>query len=565
MLMKFFRKRKKEYYSIDPSEIFLDSINLPGFDDDRFEGRIEKPIKDKSVYIVGFFFFMVLLIFTSKIFNVQVINGQENFDKSKNNSLRHTYVFSDRGIIYDRSGKALAWNSENQNEDFNKREYVDKEGFSNILGYVSYPKKDSSGFYFDTEIIGVDGFEKVYNDLLAGENGLKITETDAVNNLVSDSLIYEPESGKNVHLTIDSDLQENLYLQIKKIADERGFRGGGGAIMDIQTGEMIAMVSYPEFNSTILSEGSDKEKIAEYTLSERKPFLNRITQGLYTPGSIVKPFMAIAALNEGVIDINTNVLSTGKMIIPNPYNPDNPSVFTDWKAHGYVNVIKALAMSSNIFFYQIGGGFQSQQGIGIEKINDYMHEFGFGRPIGNSFFTSPVGVIPNPKWKKENFDGDDWRLGDTYFTSIGQYGFQVTPIQVLRAIASIANNGTVVEPKILADDHSINIFNQIDIAQSHFNIVKRGMREVVESGTASGLNSPYYHVAAKTGTAELGVSKANVNSWITGFFPYENPKYAFVVVMEEGSVSNLVGGVAVSRNFFDWLYYNKPEYLDPNI
>jgi len=196
-------------------------------------------------------------------------------------------------------------------------------------------------------------------------------------------------------------------------------------------------------------------------------------------------------------------------------------------------MFRALAVSSNVYFYEIGGGYQDQEGLGIFKIEEYLSLFGFGSKTGANVFSEQEGVIPTPEWKAGVFDGEKWRIGDTYNTSIGQYGFQVTPIQVARGIAAIANSGNLLTPKIVLDDEKSEKKVNIDIPEEYFKVIKEGMRMAVTEGTAQGLHLPFVNVAAKTGTAERGVTKKFVNSWITGFFPYENPKYAFVVIMEE--------------------------------
>jgi len=331
--------------------------------------------------------------------------------------------------------------------------------------------------------------------------------------------------------------------------------------MDIFTGEILALVSFPEYDSNILSEGVDEKAINSFIFNEQNPFLNRIIDGLYTPGSIVKPFMSLAVLEENIIDPKKEIISTGTMVVPNPYNPDNPSYFNDWKAHGAVDLRRAIAVSSNIYFYQVGGGFEEQEGLGIERINKYMRMFGFGESIKTKEFNTPAGTIPNPEWKKKIFD-DIWRIGDTYFTSIGQYGFQVTPLQIVSGVAMIANEGTLVEPHLISDSSlSTKIKRQIDISPDKFKIVKEGMRDSVLLGTARGLNYPDFEIAGKTGTAELGVSKDLVNAWVTGFFPYNNPRFAFTIILEKGSRHQMIGSVAVAREFFDWLKREKPEYI----
>jgi penicillin-binding protein 2 len=555
-----FLKQKKYNQDIDPDEIFLDSANLPGFDNDMFEGRIEKPITKFSIMAVGFVFIILITFFTYRTFALQIYKGDEFIKRSENNILQHTIVFSDRGLISDRNNVPLAWNIPAVDDiEFNLRKYIEKQGMAHVLGYVNYPQKDKSGFYYDTDVSGVEGIEKYYNEMLAGQNGIKIVEVDALNKIISNNIIEQPKNGKNIILTIDSAVQEALFNSIKQVVDEVGFAGGGGVVMDIYTGEIIAMTSYPEFDPNKMLEG-DKVAYKNYLEDSRKPFLNRITQGLYTPGSILKPYVAAGALQEGVIGQYQQILSVKEMIVPNPYNPDQPSIFTDWKAHGYVDVRKALAMSSNVYFYQVGGGYGSQKGLGITLIEKYFRDFGFGEPIQNGFFGNLTGTIPDPEWKKKIFN-DDWRLGDTYFTAIGQYGTQVTAIQVIRAVSAIANGGMIIEPKIIADNEPVVIKRKVAVSDENLKIIREGMREAVLTGTAKGLNYSDFKIAAKTGTAELGVSKEDVNSWTTGFFPYENPKYAFVVVMEKGNRHNLIGGVAVSRKFFDWMKIYASEYI----
>jgi penicillin-binding protein 2 len=294
---------------------------------------------------------------------------------------------------------------------------------------------------------------------------------------------------------------------------------------------------------------------------KNNPFLNRAIDGLYTPGSIVKPFMAIAALSENIIDPSTKILSTGSISVPNPYDPEHPSVFKDWRAQGWVDMRHAIAVSSDVYFYEVGGGFENQKGLGINLIDKYMSEFGFGKYLPDGFFKSYSGTIPTPKWKKENFNGEDWRIGDTYHTSIGQYGFQVSPIQEVRALSAIANGGKLLDPSILLGGNPDNYTN-LNLNPDYLNVVKEGMNLGTQAGgVAQGLGVDYVKLAAKTGTAELGSKKQFVNSWVTGFFPYDKPKYAFAIIMEKGPVTNTTGGVYVMRQVLDWMYVNKPEYL----
>jgi penicillin-binding protein 2 len=334
--------------------------------------------------------------------------------------------------------------------------------------------------------------------------------------------------------------------------------------MDVTNGEIISSVSYPEYSSEVLSQGKDKEIIKNYFSDKRKVFLDRTLSGLYTPGSIVKPFVALGALQEGIIDPLKKILSTGSISIPNPYNPKEKTVFKDWKAHGWVDMRKAIAVSSDVYFYEIGGGFEGQKGLGILNIEKYSTMFGIGKKTGVDVPDEINGVIPNPEWKLKNFKGDPWRVGDTYHTSIGQYGYQVTLMQMVRATSAIANEGILMTPHFIMGDKNMEIKNSVvPIEKSYFEIIHEGMRQaVIEDGTAVALNVPYIKVAAKTGTAQLGVKKDRVNSWVIGFFPYENPRYAFALMMESGPKTNGIGASAIMREVLDYMNQNTPEYFE---
>ena len=561
MFRKFFFKKKYKN-EIDPNEIFLDSSNLPQFDTQQFEGQIEKTIKKKTIFLVGFFFFFIISIFLFKLFSLQIIEGKNFLVLGENNRLKHSVIFSERGIIYDRNGVELVWNEVGDNlEEHAKRKYIDKKGSAHILGYVGYPLKDKTGNYYEVKTIGKDGVEKEFDNKLKGENGTKIVEMNALMKVKSELTIKLPKNGENLYLSIDSNLQDFFYKSIEKLANRVGFQGGSAILMDIDNGEILMMTSFPEYSSDILTNSSDKKDISKYIADKRHPFLNRAVSGLYTPGSIVKPIMALAALNENVISPEKEILSTGSISLPNPYHPEKKSVFKDWKAHGWVDMRRALAVSSDVYFYEIGGGYQNQIGLGISKINEYMGMFGFGKLTNISLFEESEGVIPNPDWKKMFFDGEEWNIGDTYHTSIGQYGFLVTPIQVVRATSALANDGILFNPVLIKGATDYDSVLKIPIDKEKFKIIKEGMRDSVKEGTAQGLNVPYLNIAAKTGTAELGVYKKYVNSWVIGFFPYEKPKYAFAVIMEHGPKENTLGGVYVMRQFFDWAHSNDSDYL----
>ncbi len=558
----FKKKRRHGSRDIAPEEIFIDSENLPDFNVHQFEGRIEKPISKGVFKAIYFFMFLVGSLFFWKIWNLEVVNGETYRTRSDNNSLNKTVIYADRGVIYDRNKLPIVWNTINkETPDYSLRVYATSTGLSTLLGYVKYPTKDSKGVYWEDKFDAKDGLEKIYNTQISGKNGVRIIESDVGGEVVSESVVQQPVDGESLNLSIDLRLQKRLRESLLDVADRGGFKGGSGIIMDIHTGEILAISNFPEYESQIMTDGGNNTKINEWISSSNHPFLNRSIQGLYTPGSIMKIFIAMGVLNEKVIDPNTQILSTGSITIPNPFFPDKPSTFMDWKAHGAVDLRRAIAVSSNVYFYEVTGGYKGQKGIGISNVDKYTRLFCFGTTTGINFPGEKLGTIPNPEWKEKTFEGEEWRVGDTYNTAIGQYGFQVTPIQVISAVGAMANGGKLLVPKFLKDEKTVER-GVVELDPRYFQIVKEGMREGVTEGTSAAINFPFVKVASKTGTAQIGVAKDEVNSWVVGFWPLDNPKYAYTVVMERGSKNNQFGAVLVMQSFLDYLHIYLPEYLE---
>lgn len=552
------RKNKKIITTeLHPDEILLDVHNLPSFNRQQFEGQVEKPISKRSLKILFIATIIFCSIFILRLGYIQLIKGHFYAQKSEQNSFDSIPIFAVRGVIYDRYGTELVWNTNEEKEEITKRAYTKAHGFANLLGYVSYPAKDDKGRFWQQNTIGKDGIEYEFNSVLSGVNGKKLVETDVSGNLISEGTIISPEAGSNLSLSIDSRIQETLYKGIKDLAERSGYVGGTGLVMDINTGELYAITTYPEYNSQIISDGSDDATISHYLQSSSKPLLNRAIDGVYTPGSIVKPFFALAALQEKVISPNKVIYTTGKLEIPNPYNPKLKTVFNDNGNHGPVDMRDAIAVSSNVYFYEIGGGFGSQPGLGIVNLEKYAKMFGLGQKSGINLSGEREGNIPSVAWKAKKFPGDPWRIGDTYNTSIGQYGFQVTPIQMVRAIGAIASRGVLQTPTILKTTNPKE-GTKVPVEDENYTVVQEGMRKSVIEGTTTALNNPTILVAAKSGTAQIK-NNTRVNSWVEGFFPFENPRFAFVVLMEDGpKVSS--GAVHAFRPVLD-LFITNPEIL----
>lgn len=570
MLRNFF-KRRQRYQEIEPDEILIDAANLPAFDTARLEGRIERPVGAGAFRGFLIVVFLIAVVFVGALVNLQVVQYQPLVARAEANRLAHSLIIADRGLILDRNGVVLASNklkpqtasasstatSTAPEASFATREYPLGSAAAMLVGYVSYPKADQNGNWYQEETKGVVGAESLHNTELSGTNGLQIAETNAQGKVVSGSMVRTAEPGVDLHLSIDAGLQKELFDTIGARSEDSKWRGGSGAIMDVETGELLAVVSYPSFDPEVMSNGGPKEAVTKLLGSDRSPFLDRAVSGLYTPGSVVKPFMATAALQEHVITPEKQILSTGSISVPNPYDPSKPSVFKDWRANGWVDVRHAIAVSSDVYFYEVGGGFKDQPGLGIASIEKYMRMFGFGKETGVPIEGEEFGTIPNPEWKANIFNGERWFLGDTYHTAIGQYGFQVTVMQLVHSIAAIANGGTLVTP--VMELGKTGVRTNVPVASSNLQVVREGMRLAVTEGIAQALAVPGVHAAAKTGTAEVGVHKEFTNSLVVGFFPYEHPRYAFAVVMERAHAGTLQGAPSVMGEVLRWVVANRPE------
>lgn len=557
MILRKFRKKRRGH-ELDPDEIFLDSLNPSGFDQDRLEGRFEKPLDRRTFAGIGLVILLMFTALATQAANLQIRQGDAYAERSERNRLRPQVLFAERGAIVDRNGEALVYNEEGE-DGFVRRVYA-YPGFSHLLGYVSYPKKDSSGNFYETKIEGLNGVEEAMNDVLSGENGTLLVEEDAHGDIQSSGTVKPAAKGETVTLSIDSRAQRAFASAIGSLADRIPFMGGSAILMDVETGEVRALVSYPEYDPNVLSSGGPSDVIASYQTNPRRVYLDRAVSGLYTPGSIVKPMEAAGAISDGVVTPEWGIVSTGSISIPNPYNPDKPSIFKDWKAHGWVDARRAIAVSSDVYFYAVGGGYGDVKGLGIERLKYWYDAFGLTSPTGIELSGEATGFVPTPDWKQEKY-GDPWRLGDTYNTSIGQYAMQITPLEAARAVAAVANGGKLVKPTLVKDAPLQG--QSIPISQEALRVARDGMRLGTLEGTSIGLNAlSFVEVAGKTGTAQLGVNNEFYNSWAVGYFPHDKPKYAYVVVMERGPSTNSIGGIFATYQALSELHRTAPEYFE---
>ena len=571
-------RKRRTVHELVPEDIFADSSNLPLRNTASFEGRVAAPVSWRALVVLAISVTIILSVFVVRAFYLQVIHGSQYRSIAINNTLHRSVIFAPRGTLSDRTGKLLAWNTwalstssvssittgaeEQGTSMFPLREYTSMPGLAHILGYVRYPQSDKSGKWWDTTYQGVAGAESSLNELLQGKAGSVIVETNAHGDPIQENMMIPAIPGEDITLSIHADIQSKLNTILAEHARENKFKGGAAVIMDVRTGEIIALTSFPEYSNQAFVDGN-ATRIAAYNTSQEHPLLDRAVSGLYAPGSIVKPIFAAAALQEGIISPDKQINSIGQITIPNPYDPTHPSIFRDWAVHGWIDMRTALAVSSDEYFYTIGGGYNGQKGLGITLLDTYAALFGLGAKTGIDLPNEQAGVIPSPAWKATAFgDGEPWRIGDTYHTAIGQYGFQVTPLQAVRYISAIANGGTLYTPLIIAS--STPVGTSLGISDDKLQIVREGMHMAVEStrsdATVKSLNIAGFSLAAKTGTAQIGAHNEWMNSWSVGFWPYDHPQYAYAVVLEQAPAHTASGAAPGMRPFFEWLMATHPDY-----
>ncbi len=444
----------------------------------------------------------------------------------------------------------------------NSREYPNGEIFSHILGYVGRISSEellSLDSYSGNDYVGKTGLEKEYEKVLHREPGQIKVERDAHGNKISEKIVSKPEPGKNLELWLNKDLQEKFTNSLQGKLDEINSNKAVGLVLDANTGGVLSMVSIPSYDNNVFS-GGIPEEVSKTLSNPENSLLNRSIAGQYPSGSAIKPIIALAALEENIISPQKKIDDTkGYIKIPNPYNPEDSHIFNDWKAHGMVDMRKAIAISCNVYFYTIGGGFEDQEGLGVTKIDKYLNLFGFGSKTGIDLPGEENGLVPTPEWK-EKYKEDSWRTGDTYNLSIGQGNFLTTPLQITTAFLPIANGGTLYEPqlvkKIKTEGEEIikepKIKRDNFIKKDNIEIVKEGMKDAVEYGSASLLNSLPIETGAKTGTAQIP-RPGYYHNWIVVFAPYDDPEIVLTIMIEE--VEGMQAAVLpVARDVLEWYF-----------
>jgi len=464
------------------------------------------------------------------------------------------------------------------------REYKDGQIFSHLIGYTNQITaqefQNNSEFYSISDYVGREGVEKFYERTLRKNPGRLKIERDALGKVISKEIVSQPQSGESLVLWLDSDLQRKIKEELEKKIKELGLRAGAAVALDPRTGGVLSLVSYPSFDNNLFNPGAD-QKLLETLLADSpqvEPFLNRATSGQYLVGSIIKPLIASAALEEKLISDQKKINCKGYIEIPHRYQPEKRTKFRDWTIQGWSDLRKALAESCNVYFYTIGGGYGDQEGLGPTRMKKYLELFGWGKipQIDLPISDWASGLVPDPKWKKKTL-AEPWWDGDTYLFSIGQGYVLATPLQVTMAFSALANGGNLLEPRVVKKivDSEKNLIEEVKpkiirenfIDPENIQIVREGMRQAVtgqNSPRASAvlLNALPVAVAAKTGTAEVerrGCQNC-YNIWITAFAPYDDPQIVLTIMLEDvrGLISQVV--VPLAKEILDWYFTRESNF-----
>ena len=437
------------------------------------------------------------------------------------------------------------------------RSYENGIIFAPLIGYdgkiTREELKKAQGYSF-TDYIGKTGLEKYYEKELKGKNGAKQVEVDSKGNVKKNLGTINPEAGGDLFLNIDEGLQKKLYDSITQNLETNGTKIAAAAAIDPRNGGVLALVSVPSFDNNLFARGISNDDYQNIITDKNLPLLNRIVSGEYPPGSTFKPVVASAALAEGTITENTTVNDSSGAINVGNFR------FGDWKTHGVVDVRKAIAESCDVFFYAIGGGYANIKGLGIDLIKKYANLFGMGSATGIDLPGEMSGLIPSEQWKSDKI-GERWYIGDSYHSAIGQGFITTTPLQIANYVSAIANGGTLYKPRIVNRIQKNNkemqnippvVIRKDFIPADVLKIVREGMRQTVEAGTAQPLKDLPVAVAGKTGTAEFGTDK-KTHGWFVSFAPYDNPEIVLVVLSEGGGEGHSTG-VPITKDVYQWYF-----------
>lgn len=438
------------------------------------------------------------------------------------------------------------------------RKYTDGQNFSSIIGYsgrINQKELADNPDYLLTDVIGKDGLEYSYESYLRGTYGISEVEVDSLGKVNRSLQKQDPVAGDNLVLNVDAELQKRLYKDVEEMAIKKaGSTGGSVVAINPQNGAVLALVSYPSYDNNAFEGGISAEEYSKLLNDASKPLFNRPIAAEYPPGSTFKPMMAAAALQEHIISPTREISDSGSINV-------GGWTFIDWKAHGQVDMIKAIAQSCNVYFYTVGGGYGDIQGLGEDRIKKYANLFGMGNLTGIDLPGEKPGLIPDEVWKRK-VKNEPWYIGDTYHMSIGQGDVLATPLQIANYTAAIANGGTLYKPQVVDKiiDSNGSMVNDIEkevlakdfISPDNMKWVQKGMLENVLTGSGRALSTLPVQAAGKTGTAQYA-GNTKTHAWYVVYAPYDNPEIVMAIMLEGGGEGH-DASVPIAKDVLGWYF-----------
>lgn len=446
-----------------------------------------------------------------------------------------------------------------------------------VLGYVGAIEPDeveqyiAAGYQLDARV-GRSGVELTYESVLRGQPGKQLISAHPSGREVARLGSVTPNAGTDLVLSIDLRLQAAVRDALADgIADalppggldasgNPALAAGAAVVMDVRTGELLALVSLPSYDVNVFTGKPDAATLEALLTDPAKPLLHRAYMEVHAPGSIFKPLVGAAALQEGIATPATSITSTGAITIRDIYDPDTLYVFRDWAAHGTLDFYGGMARSSDVYFYYLAGGYHQDgidfEGLGSDRVSRYARAFGLGAPTGLDLPGEADGLVPDAEWKETAIE-EPWVLGDTYTYGIGQGYLTATPVQMAVAASALANGGEVLEPRVVhgyrgSADVEVApriVRGAVPVEPAHLETVRESMRITASPGGTGFEGKPDGMViGGKTGTAEFGAVRPDgsydSHGWYMGFGPYEDPEIAVVVYIEHGVGQTYAGPVA---------------------
>jgi len=480
-----------------------------------------------------------------------------------------------------------------------RRHYPYDTLVSQLVGYLGripaeeVEEYEENGYDRSTDWVGYAGVEASFEEWLHGEPGWRYQEEDVVGRVVR--VLGEeqpPIPGHNVYLTIDLALQQVAQDALWEGMNRPNVNSRRGVVvaMDPRNGEILAMVSLPTYDNNLFAEGISQEDYQRLIEDPHRPLLNHAVADQLPPGSIFKIVPAAGALQEGVVTPRTRINCPGTIVVPNKYYPNDPGraqPFHCWRlaGHGSLDIVGGLVHSCDVFFYEVGGGFEETgfEGLGLERIAHYATLFGLGEPTGIEVPQEQPGLVPTARWKRLTV-GENWSTGDTYNLSIGQGYLLVTPLQMANVMAATANGGTLYQPQILhhitdSADNVVQpfqpqIIRTLPISPENWTLIYEGLEGAVAYGTATRGQVEGVRVAGKTGTAqfcddiaqEMGICGVGLeqptHAWYLAFAPVEAPEIALAVFIYNGGEGS-VAAVPVAQEILDWYFHERTTAAGP--